>query len=69
MQFDSITAFLEMGGYGFFVWLSFGFGFIALLILVLQSKSALKRAKSSIANRIVTEQKQKLAAQQQNSHR
>ncbi len=24
MQFDSFSAFLNMGGYGFYVWLSFG---------------------------------------------
>ncbi|MDG1123205.1 MAG: heme exporter protein CcmD [Glaciecola sp.] len=31
MHFDSFAAFLEMGGYGFFVWLSYG---VSLLVVV-----------------------------------
>ena len=31
MHFDSFSAFLEMGGYGFFVWLSYG---VSLLVVV-----------------------------------
>ena len=31
MHFDSFSAFLDMGGYGFFVWLSYG---VSLLVVV-----------------------------------
>ena len=31
MHFDSFSAFLELGGYGFFVWLSYG---VSLLVVV-----------------------------------
>lgn len=34
MQFDSINEFFAMGGYGFFVWLSFGVSFFALFALL-----------------------------------
>jgi len=37
MQFDSLSAFLDMGGYGFFVWLAFGVTFGAMVLLVVQS--------------------------------
>lgn len=33
MQFDSLSEFLAMGGYGFFVWISFGLSFFALILL------------------------------------
>ena len=31
MQFESFTEFLHMGGYAFYVWLSFGAGLVCLL--------------------------------------
>ena len=33
MQFNSLSEFLSMGGYGFFVWISFGLSFLVLLLL------------------------------------
>lgn len=43
MHWESIDQFLSMGGYGFYVWTSFGFTF-ALLIMEL---CMLKKEKSS----------------------
>jgi len=37
MQFDSVTDFLNMGGYAFYVWLSFGITFGAMALVVIQS--------------------------------
>lgn len=37
MQFDSISAFFNMGGYAFYVWLSYGITFAALAMLMLVS--------------------------------
>lgn len=34
MQFDSFSDFLAMGGYGFYVWISFGLSFLALGLLL-----------------------------------
>lgn len=43
MQFDSFQAFLDMGGYGFYVWLAFGVTFLALMVLVYESIWAKKQ--------------------------
>lgn len=37
-QFDSISDFFAMGGYGFYVWLAYGITFAAMGILIWQSK-------------------------------
>lgn len=37
MQFDSFADFLNMGGYAFYVWLSFGVTFVAMAIIAVQS--------------------------------
>lgn len=37
MFFESWHDFFHMGGYGFYVWLSYGISFVAIIILVIQS--------------------------------
>ena len=37
MQFDSWSAFWDMGGYGFFVWLAFAVTIIAMVAIVVES--------------------------------
>ncbi|MCZ8531457.1 heme exporter protein CcmD [Alteromonas sp. PRIM-21] len=37
MQFESFADFLAMGGYAFYVWLSFGVTFVAMAIVAVQS--------------------------------
>ncbi len=37
MQFDSFSAFLAMGGYGFYVWLAVGFSVITLGVLTVST--------------------------------
>ncbi|MBR9856125.1 MAG: heme exporter protein CcmD [Gammaproteobacteria bacterium] len=47
MKFDSWSAFWAMGGYGFYVWLSFGltiFVLVALLVSTISAKKSLLRA-------------------------
>ena len=68
MQFDSFSAFLDMGGYGFYVWLSFGAAFGLLVLLFVISRSANQSTKQQIASQIKREQKLKLAAEQQQAH-
>lgn len=43
MQFDSLQAFLDMGGYGFYVWLAFAVTFLAMIALVFESIWAKKQ--------------------------
>ena len=37
IQFESWQAFWDMGGYGFFVWLSFGVTLLAVLAIVYET--------------------------------
>lgn len=62
MQFDSISAFFDMGGYGFFVWLSYGSGFVLLAGLFISSMMKHKSTKQQIAQRIKREEKLRQAA-------
>lgn len=65
MQFDNFSAFIDMGGYGFFVWLSYGASIALFILLILSSINASKSIKRQIASQIKREQKLKLAAEQQ----
>lgn len=42
-QFESIADFFAMGGYGFYVWLSYAITFIAVGALIWQSKREMKQ--------------------------
>jgi heme exporter protein D len=43
MYFDSFNDFIAMGGYGLYVWLSFGLGLLSVIILWLSSWFTKKR--------------------------
>ena len=62
MQFDSFSAFLAMGGYGFYVWLSYGVSALLLIILVMASMSQKKSVIDHIRARQNREQKLRQAA-------
>lgn len=51
MQFDSFNAFLDMGGYGFYVWLSFGISTALILALIFSSILGHKKVIKNIAIR------------------
>ena len=57
MQFDSFSAFLDMGGYGFYVWLSFGVSAALLLALIFSSILGHKKVIKNIALRQQREDK------------
>jgi len=63
MQFETFADFLNMGGYAFYVWLSFGLSGTLLLILLATSKSSHKKIKTDIIQQIKREEKLKKAAQ------
>jgi heme exporter protein D len=65
MQFDSISAFFDMGGYGFYVWLSYGVSIAALALLVFSSINSHKKIKQQIIQRQKREAKLRQAAEQQ----
>jgi len=67
MQFDSISAFFDMGGYAFFVWLSYGVSALLLTLLVYTSLNNHKNVKNKIAQRLLREKKLRKAAQKQSA--
>lgn len=67
MQFDSINAFFEMGGYAFYVWLSYGVTAVAIILLIVLSKQKHKQVIQSINQRYTREIKRKEAAKIQKS--
>lgn len=67
MQFESISAFFDMGGYGFYVWLSYGVAALAILLLIVFSKQKHQQTIQHIAQRYLREIKRKEAAKLQQS--
>lgn len=63
MQFDSISAFIDMGGYGFYVWLSYGVTAILLIGLFINSIYGHKKIIQQINQRQKREQKLRKAAE------
>jgi heme exporter protein D len=68
MQFDSISAFFDMGGYAFFVWLSYGVSALLLILLVYTSYNNHKKIKIKIAQRLLRENKLRKAAKKQSAN-
>ncbi|WP_334012633.1 heme exporter protein CcmD [Alteromonas sp. S167] len=67
MQFESFSDFINMGGYAFYVWLSFGVTFFSMGIIAVQSY--LKQ--SSLLKAVIVEQERKARikkARQENTH-
>ena len=68
MQFESFSAFVDMGGYGFYVWLSFGVSLLALGILafdaVRQKKVLFNAAEKEQARKIRIKAAKKSATSQ-----
>ncbi len=65
MQFDSFSDFIAMGGYGFYVWLSFGSCALILLGILFMSRSDTKRILNDVKQQIVREERIKKAKQEQ----
>ena len=57
MQFSSFSDFINMGGYGFYVWLSFGVAALLLTLLTLSSKAGHQKVIKQIALRKKREDK------------
>lgn len=52
MQFDSIGDFFAMGGYGFYVWLSFGATFLCLGLLTLHTLLTRRKLRSEALRQV-----------------
>lgn len=67
MQFNSFADFINMGGYGFYVWLSYGLTALLLALLIYSSISKHKDTIKQIAQRQQRESKLRQAAEQRQS--
>lgn len=54
-QFATISDFFAMGGYGFYVWLSYGITFLAMGLLIWQSKAETKKTLQRVKKEIARE--------------
>jgi heme exporter protein D len=64
MQFTSFNEFINMGGYGFFVWLSFGTAALLLTLLIVDSNAGHKRIINHIAQQKRREEKLRQSREQ-----
>lgn len=55
MEFDSMSDFLAMGGYGFYVWLAYGLTFLALTLLVINSLTTKNKIMKNVEQRLSRE--------------
>ncbi len=67
MQFDNFSAFLNMGGYGFYVWLSFGVSAMLITGLIISSKVNHTKVIKNIAARHQRENKLRQVRKQRKS--
>ncbi|MEG9500204.1 heme exporter protein CcmD [Mannheimia bovis] len=58
-QFESISEFFAMGGYGFYVWLSYAITFIAMGVLIWLSRREHKAILAQAKKELVREEKLK----------
>jgi heme exporter protein D len=65
MQFESFSDFIAMGGYGFYVWLSYGSCACVLLLVWLSSLYDQKQLKKQVKLQIDREARIKKAQQEQ----
>lgn len=55
MSFDSLAAFVEMGGHGFYVWLSYGVTWLFLLVLAGAPRGQRRKIISQLSQRMKRE--------------
>ncbi|OIN07687.1 heme exporter protein CcmD [Oceanisphaera psychrotolerans] len=67
MKFDSWSAFWAMGGYGFYVWLSFGVTILALVGLVISTRSTRKSLLRAVKQKQARAARRKAAQKLENT--
>ncbi|MCG6199814.1 heme exporter protein CcmD [Psychromonas antarctica] len=61
MAFNSIADFFSMGGYGFYVWLSYCVSFLSLIILIINTINRKNKIIKMLNKRIARQQRIKNA--------
>ncbi|GGB45382.1 heme exporter protein D [Oceanisphaera marina] len=67
MKFDTWSAFWAMGGYGFYVWLSFGFTLVALVGIVISTMATKKSLLRAVKQKQARAQRRKAAQKLENT--
>jgi len=67
MQFDSFSAFLAMGGYGFYVWLAVGFSVLTLGSLTVATIVKRRQIINEIKNKHQRIQRMRAAEKMENT--
>ncbi len=67
MKFDSWSAFWAMGGYGFYVWLSFGVTILALVGLVISTRATRKSLLRAVKQKQARAARRKAAQKLENT--
>ncbi|QUM77470.1 heme exporter protein CcmD [Moritella sp. 24] len=67
MQFDSFSAFLAMGGYGFYVWLAVGFSILTLGSLTVATIVKRRQIINEIKNKHQRIQRMRAAEKMENT--
>jgi len=57
MAFSSLSDFIAMGGYGFYVWLAYGVSFLSIFILILNTINKRKKILYKVEQRLQREQR------------
>lgn len=63
MQFESFADFINMGGYGFYVWLAFGFSLVVFAVITVMSLRKQKQLQSEVQQNLHREQRMKQAGE------
>jgi heme exporter protein D len=69
VHFESLQEFLAMGGYAFYVWISFAVTFISMLILALHSKWDSRKLMQDVLTEQKRIQRMKVARQKHSSRK
>ena len=61
MAFASLSDFIAMGGYSFYVWLAYGVSLLSVVFLVINTVSKRKKIFNQVEQRLLREQRIKAA--------
>ncbi|MGL5812330.1 heme exporter protein CcmD [Aeromonas sp.] len=67
MHFASFSDFLAMGGYAFYVWLSFGLTLLCLVGIVISTRMKTRALIGELRNKQAREERRKAAQQMENT--
>lgn len=67
MHFASFSDFLAMGGYAFYVWLSFGLTLVCLIGIVISTRMKTRRLLGELRSKQAREARRKAAQQMENT--